>query len=419
MAKRILIADDSLTIQKAFAMTFAGEDVTLLAARSADEGLTIARQARPELVIADAVMPGRSGYDLCSAIKADAALRGVPVYILASTQNPYDESRGRQSGADGQFTKPFESVALVERVKEAIALGVAAPIPVPVLRAAPSLSPAAAPPAASLDDDYGEISIEDSGPQREAAPASPTAPVSAGTAEAPTPPPMVPLAAPRPATPSVTTYATLGGMRPSLIPGLRPGAAPPPARPGASLPARPVAVPGLGIHPVGGHPGPVSPAPSHAYPHSPTHSPAPQGQIPTPLQIPALRAPFPQAPQQAVARGPARTLVGLPGAVAPSPAARFGSPAAPARPATQPVRPMDGQTPPPLGSSSLFPAGPSASASVSSKIDQKVAEFAAKGPEYEAIARLSREIIEKIVWEVVPELAETIIREELQKRGRI
>lgn len=400
MAKRILIADDSLTIQKAFAMTFAGEDVTLLAARSADEGLTIARQARPELVIADAVMPGRSGYDLCSAIKADAALRGVPVYILASAQNPYDESRGRQSGADGQFTKPFESVAFVERVKEALALGVAAPVPVPVLRAAPSLSPAGTASAGvSLDDDYGEISIEDSGPQRETGAAAPAAFVSPGTAEAPTPPPMVPLAAPRPATPNVAPYATLGGMRPSLIPGLRPGAAPPPARPGASLPARPVA----------------------AYPQSPTHAPAPQGQIPTPLQIPALRAPVPQAPQQAPARGPARTLVGLPGAISPSPAARFGSPAAPARPATQPLRPMDGQTPPPLGSSSLFPANPSASASasVSSKIDQKVAEFAAKGPEYEAIARLSREIIEKIVWEVVPELAETIIREELQKRGRI
>ncbi|MBC8132823.1 MAG: response regulator, partial [Deltaproteobacteria bacterium] len=174
MAKRILIADDSLTIQKAFAMTFAGEDVTLLAARSVDEGLTIARQARPELVIADAVMPGRSGYDLCSAIKSDPALRGVPVYILASSQNPYDEVRGRQSGADGQLTKPFDSVAFVERVKEAIAKGAAAPAapviqvpsftPPPAVRAPLVAVQAAAP--SPLDDDYGEISIEDSGPQQ-------------------------------------------------------------------------------------------------------------------------------------------------------------------------------------------------------------------------------------------------------------
>jgi hypothetical protein len=54
-----------------------------------------------------------------------------------------------------------------------------------------------------------------------------------------------------------------------------------------------------------------------------------------------------------------------------------------------------------------------------SKVDQKLGAIAARGPEYEAIAKLSREIIEKIVWEVVPELAEAIIREELSKRGRI
>ena len=114
MAKRILIADDSLTIQKAFAMTFAGEGVTLLAARSADEGLTITRQARPELVIADGLMPGRSGYDLCAAIKSDPALRSVPVYILTSSQNPYDEARGRESGADGQLTKQSSPPAKME-----------------------------------------------------------------------------------------------------------------------------------------------------------------------------------------------------------------------------------------------------------------------------------------------------------------
>ena len=85
MAKRILIADDSVTIQKAFAMTFAGEDVSIVsAARSADEGLALARQARPDLIIADGAMPGRTGYDLCASGACRCALRGVPVYILAS-----------------------------------------------------------------------------------------------------------------------------------------------------------------------------------------------------------------------------------------------------------------------------------------------------------------------------------------------
>ena len=59
----------------------------------------------------------------------------------------------------------------------------------------------------------------------------------------------------------------------------------------------------------------------------------------------------------------------------------------------------------------------SAPAAVSGGIEQKLAAFAAKGPEYEAIAKLSREIIEQVVWEVVPELAEAIIREQVEKRG--
>jgi CheY-like chemotaxis protein len=397
MAKRILIADDSLTIQKAFAMTFAGEDVTLLAARSADEGLTMARQAHPELVIADAVMPGRSGYDLCSAIKSDSALRGVPVYILVSSQNPYDDARGRQSGVDGQFTKPFESVAFVERVKEAIAKGsMQAAAPAPAARSplsAPTAAPAASfrpAPAPRLppDDDYGEISIA-------------TAPSDL------TPPPRAPVYVPqRPVMPTAQPAAAMnppGGMRPSLIPGLRPGVAPS-VRPG-TMPVRPLAVPGSTTH---------TASPSPGVWHPPVAGP-PAGSPAAPA------APAPAPSTAAVSAGPARTLVGLPAAIAQSPA-RFGAPAAPARPSPQPVHALDSRTPVPVSHAPgilTHSTASTASTAITSKIDQKVAAFAAKGPEYEAIAKLSREIIEKIVWEVVPELAEMIVREELQKRGRI
>ena len=56
---------------------------------------------------------------------------------------------------------------------------------------------------------------------------------------------------------------------------------------------------------------------------------------------------------------------------------------------------------------------------ITQSIDQKLAAISAKGPEYEALAKLSREIIEQVVWEVVPDLAEAIIREHLEKRGRL
>jgi len=62
------------------------------------------------------------------------------------------------------------------------------------------------------------------------------------------------------------------------------------------------------------------------------------------------------------------------------------------------------------------PPAAAAAAAVSESVDQKLAAISAKGPEYAAIAKLSREIIEQVVWEVVPELAEAIIRERLDKQ---
>src|SRR4051794_30322697 len=173
MAKRILIADDSVTIQKAFAMTFAGaDDVTVSGARSADEGLALAQRTHPDLVIADGVMPGRSGYDLCASIKADPALRAVPVFILASSQQPYDDARGQKAGADGQLTKPWETTAMMDKVRDLLGgvPGAHAPggPPAPPAGGYPPAGPppaghraAASLPTAAIDDDeYGEISID-------------------------------------------------------------------------------------------------------------------------------------------------------------------------------------------------------------------------------------------------------------------
>ena len=98
MAKRILIADDSVTIQKAFAMTFAGaDDVTRVGGALRRRGAGARAAHHPDLMIADGVMPGRSGYDLCASIKADAGAARRPVLILASTQQPYDDAARSES----------------------------------------------------------------------------------------------------------------------------------------------------------------------------------------------------------------------------------------------------------------------------------------------------------------------------------
>jgi hypothetical protein len=130
------------------------------------------------------------------------------------------------------------------------------------------------------------------------------------------------------------------------------------------------------------------------------------GVAPMPAAGPALRAPFAPAPPPAAA-----------------PVVPFTPPAPPPRPRTMTPTPPPVVAPPPrarvLTPSPAAPQTAATHSAVSQSIEQKLAAISAKGPEYEAIAKLSREIIEQVVWEVVPDLAEAIIREHMEKRGRL
>ena len=118
MSKKILLADDSITIQKVVSLTLASEDYELIIVGDGGSALKKAREVRPDLVIADLSMPGMNGYELCEAIKRDAELAGTPVMLLASTFEPIDEKRAESVGADGHIVKPFESEELITKIKE-------------------------------------------------------------------------------------------------------------------------------------------------------------------------------------------------------------------------------------------------------------------------------------------------------------
>ena len=68
MPKTILLADDSVTIQKVVAISFASEDVTVLTVDNGDDAIVKAREVRPDIVLADVVMPGKSGYEVREVI---------------------------------------------------------------------------------------------------------------------------------------------------------------------------------------------------------------------------------------------------------------------------------------------------------------------------------------------------------------
>ncbi len=120
MSKTLLLADDSVVIQKLVGLSFASEDVEIVSTDNGDDAVTKAREIRPDVVLADVVMPGKSGYEVCEALKQDPTLAHIPVLLLTGTFEAFDEGRAQAAGATGHITKPFEAQALVERVKTVI-----------------------------------------------------------------------------------------------------------------------------------------------------------------------------------------------------------------------------------------------------------------------------------------------------------
>jgi len=138
MPKTLLLADDSVTIQKVVGLSFANEDVSLLTVDNGDDAIAQVRASRPDIVLADVVMPGKNGYEVCEAIKSDPAFRHIPVLLLTGTFEAFDEERARRVGADGHITKPFEAQALVDTVN-----GLLAKSAKPAAKPAPQPAPAA------------------------------------------------------------------------------------------------------------------------------------------------------------------------------------------------------------------------------------------------------------------------------------
>ena len=120
MPKTILLADDSITIQKVVAISFASENITVLTVDNGDDAIIKAREVRPDIVLADVVMPGMNGYEVCEAIKGDPELAHIPVLLLTGTFEAFDESRARDVGSAGHIAKPFEAQSLVNEVRRLI-----------------------------------------------------------------------------------------------------------------------------------------------------------------------------------------------------------------------------------------------------------------------------------------------------------
>ena len=159
MSKKLLLADDSVVIQKLVGLSFANEDVEIVTTDNGDDAVVMAREVTPDVVLADVVMPGKSGYEVCEAIKQDPALAHIPVLLLTGTFEAFDEARAQAVGANGQITKPFEAQALVERVSDVMN---APPPAVTAIEPEPVAIASSASDYDFFDSDLTTLSAEDS-----------------------------------------------------------------------------------------------------------------------------------------------------------------------------------------------------------------------------------------------------------------
>jgi CheY-like chemotaxis protein len=119
---KLLLADDSVTIQRVIELTFSGEDVQVLAVNDGEQAIARIPLERPDVVLADIGMPRKGGYDVSAFVKGRPDLAHIPVLLLAGAFEPVDQARAEQVRADGVLIKPFEPRQVIERVKELLAL---------------------------------------------------------------------------------------------------------------------------------------------------------------------------------------------------------------------------------------------------------------------------------------------------------
>jgi len=408
MGSRVLLADDSVTIQKVVGIIFANEDYELTVVDSGDAALQKAREIRPDVILVDALMPGKNGYEVCREIRRDPALSHIALLLMTGAFEVVDEEKNRQSGADDFITKPFESQSLIELTSRLIALSRERVSRAPAAAAAavaPPVQPAAAPApvaqpasAAPVDDIWGagfDAGFAAEAPLQPQA-AAPVAPAAATSDDdlwgvfdmdavesQPTPPPAAQPQAPAFAAPAVDDDFFSFDAEPA------PAAAPPAvddfvieetsfAEPSSA------GIPGAatGFEPFGEQEfalGSEEPLPVEPVAAAPVSVEEDFSTISFDEPAPAPPVPA-QAPPAPVAAAPV---------FAPEPVA----PAVP-QPAPQPA---PAPVPP------LAPAQAAAPAA----LDEEQLKM--------LLSRVSRDVIEKIVWEIVPDLAESIIREEIRK----
>lgn len=127
MSHTLLLADESVTIQRVMQLIFADEDVRVVAVGDGDQAIQRLDAAPPDIVLADTSMPGASGYEVARYVKQSPRLAHIPVVLLTGAFEPVDQIRATEAGCDGVLAKPFEAQLVISRVRQLLTASPSAP----------------------------------------------------------------------------------------------------------------------------------------------------------------------------------------------------------------------------------------------------------------------------------------------------
>ncbi|HEU4522945.1 MAG TPA: response regulator [Thermoanaerobaculia bacterium] len=179
MPKKILLADDSITIQKVVELTFSDGDYEVTAVNNGARAVQKLSEMRPDIILSDIIMPEKNGYEVCEYVKSHPEYRNIPVVLLTGTFEPFDPDRADKAGCDAVVTKPFESQSLIHKVEELIEAARSAPATTAPVRAPePEPKPAPAPAASPWSDEPEPPAASPSAADIFSSPARPSGPTT-------------------------------------------------------------------------------------------------------------------------------------------------------------------------------------------------------------------------------------------------
>ncbi len=116
--KKILIVDDEQDIVESLKFVLETYDYTCYCAYNGEDGLKLAREIVPDLIILDVMMPRINGYKISRLLKFDSKYKNIPILMITARSQEEDKLIGEETGADEYITKPFDLDDVVKAVQK-------------------------------------------------------------------------------------------------------------------------------------------------------------------------------------------------------------------------------------------------------------------------------------------------------------